>query len=46
MDDLRPVPESDRCREPKRHRTPDTQRCALCADQLPLPGFEVLEVTG
>ncbi|MFE0270510.1 hypothetical protein ACFWZ7_26190 [Nocardiopsis alba] len=40
MKEQSPVPVADRCREPRRHRTPDTERCALCADQMPLPGFE------
>ncbi|GAA1590840.1 hypothetical protein GCM10009678_86370 [Actinomadura kijaniata] len=28
------VPAGERCRQPGRHRTPPSERCALCADQL------------
>lgn len=32
-------PEAERCRDPKRHRTKPHDRCALCADQMALPGL-------
>ncbi|MBB6001352.1 hypothetical protein HNR25_005183 [Streptomonospora salina] len=32
-------PEEERCRQPKRHRSAPHDRCALCADQLALPGL-------
>ncbi|MCY9787945.1 hypothetical protein KIK06_29115 [Nocardiopsis sp. EMB25] len=36
-------PESKQCREPLKHRTRWHDHCALCLDQMPLPGFEDLE---
>lgn len=38
-------PESEQCRDPKRHGCRPHDRCPVCADQLPLPGFEGLEAT-
>lgn len=35
-------PVSERCRDPKKHRLRGWDRCAVCADQLPLPGMEDL----
>ncbi|MFD3685415.1 hypothetical protein ACFWTE_11420 [Nocardiopsis sp. NPDC058631] len=33
------------CREPRKHRVAWHDWCGLCADQLPLPGFEDLMAT-
>ncbi|MFD0776729.1 hypothetical protein ACFQZ2_22585 [Streptomonospora algeriensis] len=33
------APPEVRCREPKKHRSDPRDRCALCADQLALPGL-------
>ncbi|MFF5265332.1 hypothetical protein ACFY4C_41160 [Actinomadura viridis] len=30
------VPAAELCRRPREHRTPPTERCPLCADQLDL----------
>ncbi|WP_017578570.1 hypothetical protein [Nocardiopsis kunsanensis] len=34
------VPEEDRCRDPKTHKTRWWEFCPVCAYQLALPGFE------
>lgn len=35
-------PRSQRCRQPTTHRMQWWDRCPLCADQLALPGLEVV----
>lgn len=39
-------PVSERCRDPKRHACQPHDRCPVCADQMPLPGFEELGAIG
>lgn len=37
-----PVPQDERCTQPTAHRRRPWERCALCADQLVMPGMEEL----
>lgn len=39
-------PASERCRDPQQHRMQPWDRCPVCVDQLPLPGFEHLGAPG